>query len=77
MQVTVLFFGQIKDITGNDSLTIADVRDTDTLISTLQTTYPSISGSRFAIAVDKNIIKHNTTLQDKCTVALMPAFSGG
>jgi sulfur-carrier protein len=32
---------------------------------------------KFVVAVDKKTITENTMLNDHCTVALLPPFSGG
>ncbi len=77
MEVNIIFFGQIKDITGKDTLVMQDVPDTEKLLALLEKEYPAISGSRFVLAVDKTIIQKKTSLTHNCTVALMPAFSGG
>jgi molybdopterin synthase sulfur carrier subunit len=77
MHVNILFFGQLKDITGSGNLVMEDITDTETLVTALQSKYPRIAGSRYVLAVDKQIIQKNTALSHESTVALMPAFSGG
>jgi molybdopterin synthase sulfur carrier subunit len=77
MHVNILFFGPIKDITGSGSLVMEDIADTQTLVAALQAQFPRIAGTRYVLAVDKQIIQKNTALSHESTVALMPAFSGG
>ena len=77
MKVHIMFFGQLADITGVDTLTLGNSHDTVELVKTLQMTYPALMNSTFIIAVNKKIISSNTTLTDQCTVALLPPFSGG
>jgi molybdopterin synthase sulfur carrier subunit len=77
MDVNIIFFGQMKDITGNASLVMQDVDDTQNLMALLEKKYPAIANTRFVLAVDKEIIQTNTALHHNSTVALMPAFSGG
>lgn len=77
MQVHVLIFGQLTDITGRSGMVLDDIPDTDTLISTLQARYPALADSKYAIALDKKVINENTVLSDNLTVALLPPFSGG
>jgi molybdopterin converting factor small subunit len=72
-----MIFGQIVDITGTDKLTIEDVSDTNELINKLHLQYPSLINSKYAVAVDKKIIQHNTSVSSNNTVALLPPFSGG
>ena len=77
MQVNILIFGQIADITGSGNLIMSEVKDTAELLQKLQMNYPALLDSKFAIAVDKKIVKENTALQDNNTIALLPPFSGG
>jgi molybdopterin converting factor small subunit len=75
--VTVLLFGMIKDIVGNNTLMLHEVNDTDELIDKLHSVYPRLTDSEYVIAVDRNIIQENTKLQQNAEVALLPPFSGG
>jgi len=77
MKVEILFFGQLTDISGIDAITLEDIADTDSMVETLQNSYPSLSHSKYIIAVDKKVIAENTILTNNCTVALLPPFSGG
>jgi molybdopterin synthase sulfur carrier subunit len=77
MDVNIIFFGQMKDISGSANLVMQDVGDTENLMALLVNKYPAISNTPFVLAVDKEIVKKNTPLHHNSTVALMPAFSGG
>lgn len=77
MIVNVLAFGQIADITGEDSLNFSDVADTNTLMNLLGNKYSALRGMEYSIAVNKKIVRENTILQNEDTVALLPPFSGG
>ena len=77
MIVHIMLFGQLTDITVVDKITIENCLDTDSMVKSLQNTYPALIQSTFVIAVDKKIISSNTSLTDQCTVALLPPFSGG
>lgn len=77
MQVNILIFGQIADITGTNNLTLENVNNTEELLKKLEIEYPVLSNYKFAIAVDKKIVKENTALQNNSTIALLPPFSGG
>ena len=76
MKLEVLMFGQLADIVGN-SVIINNVADTDSLIHALHKSYPALAGSKYAIAVDKQVITSNTSLNENSVVALLPPFSGG
>ncbi len=77
MQVQIMIFGQLKDITGKSELTLYDIPDTDTLIQTLQSLYPALTKAKFAIALNKKVISTNTSLEGDTNIALLPPFSGG
>jgi molybdopterin converting factor small subunit len=77
MQVQVMIFGQLTDITGKSELMLYDIPDTDTLIRTLQSIYPALSDTKFAIALNKKVIRENTLLEGDNNIALLPPFSGG
>jgi sulfur-carrier protein len=77
MKINILFFGQLVDITGTDTILVENLKDTDSLMNSLHQTYPALSQSKYLISVDKKIIELNTLLTDNCTVALLPPFSGG
>lgn len=77
MQINIILFGQLTDITGNASIILEGVADTNSLRATLQEAYPALINSKYIIAVDKKVIAENTRLTNNCTVALMPPFSGG
>ena len=77
MQVNILIFGQIADITGTNNLTLENVNNTEELLKELKINFPALHDSKFAIAVNKKIVKENTALYNNSTIALLPPFSGG
>ena len=76
MSVKIILFGKLAEIAGS-SVSIDNVTDTDSLINVLHKNYPALSNIKYVIAVDKQVIKENTALGRKSTVALLPPFSGG
>ena len=76
MSVKVILFGKLADIAGG-SVSVDNVADTDSLIIALHKDYPEFSKTKYVVAVDKQVIKENTTLNKKSMVALLPPFSGG
>lgn len=77
MRVKVLIFGQLTDITGESEIYLNEISDSDELVEKLNQQYPALADSKYAIAVDKKVIRQNIRLDDECTVALLPPFSGG
>ncbi len=77
MQVTVVAFGQITDITGKEQLMLQDIQDTDQLVQQLHTRFPLLAKLEYRIAVDKDIITGNRILTGPATIALLPPYAGG
>ena len=77
MEINILAFGQIADITGINSWKEQDITGTDSLKKKLQDRYPLLRDLNYVIAVDKTIVQGDTLLQDQVTVALLPPYSGG
>jgi len=77
MEIRLLSFGQVTDITGKDTLKISDVKNTDELNQFLAKAWPQLESIKYSIAVNKKIIQENTQLHDQDTVAILPPFSGG
>ncbi len=77
MQVHLTLFGQLADITGKTEMILHDIPDTETLIKTLNEMYPSMANVKYAMALNKKVIKENTSLSGDNNIALLPPFSGG
>ena len=77
IKVSVLFFGQITDYTKMSSLELSDLKDTDAVMESLKTQFPSLKSSPFQLALDKEIIHENMPLHDHHTLALLPPYAGG
>ena len=76
MSLKVIMFGRLADIAGN-SVSVDDVNDTDNLMAVLEKIYPALTGAKYVVAVNKKLIKGNTSLDKNSEVALLPPFSGG
>ena len=77
MQVNIIIFGQLTDITGSGSITMNDVVNTDQLVAQLHSQYPALADYPYLIAVEKEVILSNTELKNNFTIALLPPFAGG
>ena len=77
MIVTIKLFGQIADIVGCNSIQLDNVLNTDQLIQQLQLNYPALINTKYRVAVNRNIIQSNATLEQDAEIALLPPFSGG
>ena len=77
MQINLIIFGRLADITGKSTMTLSGISDTNALVKQIHELYPLLAVNKYVIAVDRKIISGNTILNDNSTVALMPPFSGG
>jgi molybdopterin synthase sulfur carrier subunit len=75
--VNILFFGQVMEITGTDHMKVVNPGDTVQLVAELTRMFAPLAQTKYVIAVDKKMITGNTSLNDNCTVAFLPPFSGG
>lgn len=76
MSLKIILFGKLADVAGN-SVAVNEVADTDDLVKALHKDYPALAQAKYIIAVDKQVIKENTILNNNSVVALLPPFSGG
>ncbi len=77
MEINVLSFGKLAQITGNQFIIKDQVPDTDSLQQWLHRQYPDLSALKYRLAVNKEIIQGNQPISSPATVALLPPFSGG
>jgi molybdopterin synthase sulfur carrier subunit len=77
MEIQVIFFGSITDITNTNQIMISGCVDTQSLMNELINRFPSIVNKKYFVAVNQKMIQENTLLNAEDTVALMPPFSGG
>ena len=77
MEINLLAFGQIADITGKLQWKMPDVNNTDDLKQKLAARFPALRAMKYSLAVNKKVISGNVALDHDDTVALLPPFSGG
>ncbi len=77
MEVKVIAFGKIADITAARTWMMQVVRSTHELRERLEKIHPELQGMHFLIALDKKIVTADTPLTPGVEVALLPPFSGG
>lgn len=76
-EITIKTFGMVAEITGCAELALTGIQDTTQLLETLYRQYPALQGLKFAVAVNRKIIHHNTRIEPGSEIALLPPFSGG
>lgn len=77
MEVQILFFGKLTELTGRQRQQLSDMPDTDAVMAQLYLIYPGLQQQKYQLAVDEVMIQKNTMLADGAVIALMPPFSGG
>ncbi|MBX9807733.1 MAG: MoaD/ThiS family protein [Flavobacteriaceae bacterium] len=77
MEIQLLAFGQIIDITGKSVWKMSGIKNTKDLVKNLEQEFPALIKTRYSIAVNKKVIQENTTINENDTIALLPPFSGG
>ncbi len=75
MNIKVIAFGQIAEITGKELM--LQTTDLDSLKLNLIKKFPELSGKKIAFAVNKKLVQNNMILNENDVVALMPPYSGG
>jgi molybdopterin synthase sulfur carrier subunit len=75
MEIKVISFGQISEITGKEFM--VEATDLDSLKLYLIQKFPELSDRKFAFAVNKKLMQENIILNQNDVVALMPPYSGG
>ena len=77
MEITIIAFGQMAELTGNSGWKMNDITDIASLKQRIESTYPATKNINYLVAVDKKIINGNVEIPANATVALLPPFSGG
>ena len=77
MEIQLLAFGQIAEITGKSAWKMAALQNTDELIKIIEEEFPAMVKMKYSIAVNKKMIQENIALNPNDAIALLPPFSGG
>jgi molybdopterin synthase sulfur carrier subunit len=75
MEIKVISFGQIAEITGKEF--VMEAADLESLKLYLIQKFPELSDRKLAFAVNKKLVQENIILNQNDVVALMPPYSGG
>ena len=77
MQVKVLFFGVLVEVTGSNCKFYSDAKSIGALKLMIQDEFPEIAHYNFCISLNNEIVNNDRNLKDGDEVALMPPFAGG
>ncbi|WP_406827282.1 MoaD/ThiS family protein [Pedobacter sp. KACC 23697] len=77
MEIEIISFGQITEFISRQKIVIDGIADTDALKQYLEDQFPALKGTKYKLALNKNIVQRNTEITNQATIAIMPPFSGG
>ena len=77
MDIKILFFGVIADLTSQNEMSLSNVSDTDSLKEALLQKYPEIAKYKYILSVNHKIVNDSISLNDNDEVELLPPFAGG
>lgn len=77
MEIKVLLFGELVQIAGANEIALKDVSTTQDASEKLFVQFPAFRTKKYALAVNKQLVKESHTLMDGDELALLPPFSGG
>ncbi len=77
MEVRVLFFGVLAEITGTSLKTYRGVKSLGDLRIRIQDDFPEIVHYSYRISVNSEITDEDPLLSNGDEIALMPPFAGG
>jgi molybdopterin synthase sulfur carrier subunit len=75
MEIKIIAFGQLAEITGKE-ITLEAI-DITSLKQILNNRYPMLLDEKYAMAVNKKLVQGNLELHQNDIVVLMPPYAGG
>jgi molybdopterin synthase sulfur carrier subunit len=77
MEVTVLFFGVLAEVTKTGIKVYRDIRSIASLRLMVADGFPEIAHYKFRISVNRELISDDAILKDGDEIAFLPPFTGG
>lgn len=77
MDINVLFFGVLAEVTGISFKHYRNVKSYGDLRLRIEDDYPEIVHYTYRIAVNNEIVNNDPPLNDGDEIAFMPPFTGG
>ncbi|HEY5469979.1 MAG TPA: MoaD/ThiS family protein [Bacteroidales bacterium] len=77
MQVKVLFFGVLVEVTGSNIKFYSDAKTMGALKFMIQDDFPEIVHYSYCISLNNEIVSNDRILKDGDEIALLPPFAGG
>jgi molybdopterin converting factor small subunit len=77
MEIKVLFFGVLAEVTGTNCKHFRDVKSLGDLKLRIEDDFPEVVHYNFRISINNVLIENDQLLNTGDEVALMPPFAGG
>lgn len=77
MEIRILLFGLLAEHCNSNEIVLSNATNTDEVRAQFAKQFPTLSGIKYFISVNRNIINTNTSIDPNSEVALLPPFSGG
>jgi len=77
MEIEVISFGKIAEFIPQQKISIVNITNTDELRAYLEKNFPDLAGTKYKLALNKNVVQVKTEINNNDVVAIMPPFSGG
>lgn len=77
MEIKILLFGELAQIAGTNNIVLKDIANTNAVSEKLFEQFPTFKNKKYALAVNKQLVKESHALVDGDELALLPPFSGG
>jgi len=77
MEIKVLFFGVLAEVTKTGFRHYRDISSFNDLKCRIQDEYPEIVHYNYVIALNNELINEDPVLKNGDEIALMPPFAGG
>ena len=77
MEITVLFFGELAEISGTKKVSLQATEDTICLKEYIVKQYPKLKDRTYRMAVNKELVSEKQILHHGDEIALLPAYAGG
>lgn len=77
MEINVLFFGVLAEVTKTGFRHYTDVRSFEDLRGKIENEFPEMVHYTYRVAVNKEMAGDDPIINDRDEVALLPPFAGG
>lgn len=77
MEVNVLFFGVLAEVTGTNQKICRDVKSINDLKHRIQDDFPEMEHYTYRISLNNELINEDTILKSGDEIAFLPPFAGG